>query len=251
VLRYIVRCNRIVADSHFIDFYICYKSKYLVYACFVIFALFMVFACSKEQKEPPNRQFFEEYFLDSLHLGSNESQFIEKFGSAMCRQYPHVNSPYSHWSHSKCNPIPNKPVTNDISVPGSGKILVTHYEAEFFYEKMESMIYQFFRKDYRRVYNGLEDILGKPSKESSKRISGSLGPTVNKNKTTIWKQPDYSIQLQSRPGGGRISLMRFYTNTYPSRLKEPFEKQLKDPSKISTYNRKHYENWIKTIENKY
>ncbi len=124
-------------------------------------------------------------------------------------------------------------------------------EAEFFYEKMESMIFQFFRKDYRRVYNGLEDILGKPSKESSKRISGPLGPTANKNKTTIWKQPDYSIMLQSRPVDGRTSLMRFYTNTYPLRLKEPFEKQLKDPSKISTYNRKHYENWIKTIENKY
>ncbi len=205
--------NRIVADSHYIGFYIYSKSKCFIYVCLVILSFFMVFACSKEEKEPPNRQFFEKHFLGSLHLGSNESQFIEKFGSAICRQYPQVSSPYSHWSHSKCNPSPNKSVTNDILVPDSGKIRVTHYEAEFFYEKMESMIFQFFRKDYRRVYNGLEGILGKPSKESSKRISGPLGPTVNKNKTTIWKQPDYSIKLQSRPGGGSISLMRFYTNT--------------------------------------
>ena len=46
------------------------------------------------------------------------------------------------------------------------------------------------KKDYRRVYNGLEVILGKPSKETSQRISGPLGPTVNKNKMTIWKLPD-------------------------------------------------------------
>ena len=72
-----------------------------------------------------------------------------------------------------------------ISIPGSGTVPVTHYEAEFFYERMESIIFQFFRRDYGRVYNGLEDMLGEPSKESSKRISGSLGPTASKNKTTI------------------------------------------------------------------
>jgi len=92
--------------------------------------------------------------------------------------------------------------------------------------------------------------LGKPSKKSGKRISGALGPTVNKNKTSIWTLPDYSIKLQSKPGGGSISLMQFYARTYLQRLKEPFEKQLKDPA-ISTYNRNHYENWIKTIEASY
>ena len=227
------------------------KTKCFVDTCFIIFVLFFVFACSTEEKEPPNRQFFENHFLGNLHLGSTKSQFKEKFGSATCRQYPHVSSPYSHWSHSKCNPNPNKPVAIHISIPGSGTVPVTHYEAEFFYQKMESMIFQFIRKDYKRVYNGLEDILGKPSKESSKRISGALGPTVNKNKTSIWTLPDCSIKLQSKPGGGNIALMQFYTNTYPLRLKEPFEKQLKDPSTVSAYNRNHYENWIKTIEASY
>ena len=127
---------------------------------------------------------------------------------------------------------------------------MTHYEAELFYKKIESIEFQFFRKNYSRVYNGLEDILGKPSKESNKRISGALGSTVNKNKTSIWTLPAYSIKLQSKPGGGSISLMQVYSNTYPQRLKEPFEKQLKD-QEISTYNRNHYENWIKTIEANY
>jgi hypothetical protein len=250
VLSYRMRFNRIVTDCHDVGYYILSRSKYFVKACFIIFALFFVSACSTEEKEPPSRQFFEEHFLGNLHLGSNETQFKEKFGSAICRQFPHVNSPYSHWSHSKCNPNPNKAAAVHISIPGAGKVSVTHYEAEFFYKRMESMIYQFIRKDYSRVYKGLEDILGKPLKESSKRISGSLGPTVNKNKTAIWKLPDYSIKLQSKPAGGSISLMQFYTNTYPLRLKETFEKQLKN-SAVSTHNRKHYENWIKIIETDY
>ena len=110
---------------------------------------------------------------------------------------------------------------------------------------------QFFKKDYSRVYNGFEAILGKPSKQTSERISGLLGPTVNKNKTSIWKLPDYSIKLQSMPGGGSISLMQFYTNAYPLRLKEPFEKYLKETAAASTYSRKHYENKIKAIEANY
>lgn len=223
---------------------------YCIDVCLVIFALFSVSACSTEEKEPPNRQFFEEHFLRRLPLGSNETQFNEKFGAAICRPYPHVNSPYSHRSHSKCNPSPKKTMAITISIPGSGTVPVTHYEAEFFYGRMESIIFQFFRRDYGRVYNGLEGILGKPSKKSSKRISGLIGPTVSKNKTAIWKLSDYSIKLQSKPSGGSISLMQFYTNAYPLRLKEPFEKQLKDPA-VSIYNRKHYESWIKTIETSY
>jgi hypothetical protein len=223
---------------------------YFVDVCLIIFVLFSVSTCSSGEKELPKRQFFEAHFLDNLPLGSNESQFNEKFESAICRQYPHVNSPYSHWSHSKCNPSPNKPVTILISIPGSGTISLAHYEAEFFYERMESMLFQFFRRDYGRLYKGLEGILGKPSKKSSKRISGLIGPTVSKNKTAIWNLSDYSIKLQSRSSGGSISLMQFYTNAYPLRLKEPFEKQLKDPA-VSIYNRKHYETWIKTIETSY
>ena len=138
-----------------------------------------------------------------------------------------------------------------IPIPVSEKTTVVHYEAEFFYNRLESIILQFFKKDYNRVYNGLEAILGKPSKQTSKRISGPLGPTVNKNKTTIWNLPDYSIKLQSRPGGGSISLMQFYTNDYPLRLKEPFEKYLKEAASASTYNRKHYEKKIKAIEANY
>jgi len=223
---------------------------YFVDVCLIIFVLFSVSTCSTEEKELPNRQFFEEHFLENLPLGSNESQFNEKFESAICRPYPHVNSPYSHWSHSKCNPSPKKPLAISISIPGSGTVPVTHYEAEFFYERMESMLFQFFRRDYGRVYNGLEGILGKPSKKSSKRISGLIGPTVSKNKTAIWKLSDYSIKLQSKPSGESISLMQFYTNAYPLRLKEPFEKQLKDPA-VSIYNRKHYETWINAIETNY
>jgi len=59
-----------------------------------------------------------------------------------------------------------------------------------------------------------------------------------------------TVKLQSKPGGESISLMQFYTNAYPLRLKEPFEKQLKDPA-VSIYNRKHYETWIIAIETNY
>jgi hypothetical protein len=224
--------------------------EYFVHVYLLIFTLYIVVACSTEEKELPNRQFFEEHFLGNLNLGSNESQFNKKFGSVICRPYPYVNSPHSHWSHSKCNPSPKKPLAISITIPVSGTVPVTHYEAEFFYERMESMLFQFFRRDYGRVYNGLESILGKPSKKTSKRISGLIGPTVSKNKTVIWNLSDYSIKLQSKPSGGSISLLQFYTNAYPLRLKEPFEKQLKDPA-VSIYNRKHYETWIKTIETNY
>jgi hypothetical protein len=220
---------------------------YFVDVCLILFVLFSVSTCSTEEKELPNRQFFEAHFLENLPLGSNESQFTEKFESAICRQSPHVNSPYSHWSHSKCSPSPNRPVAYLLSMPGSGTVSLAHYEAEFFYERMESMLFQFFRRDYDRVFKGLEGILGKPSKKSSKRISGLIGPTVSKNKTTIWKLSDYSIKLQSMPSSGSISLIHFYKNAYLLRLKEPFEKQLKDPT-VSIYNRKHYETWINTIE---
>ena len=119
-----------------------------VHVCLVIFSLYIVSACSTEEKEPPNRYFFEEHLVGNLHLGSNESQFNQKFGSAICRPYPHVNSPYSHRSHSRCNPSPKKPMAISISIPGSGTVPVTHYEAEFFYERMESMMFQFFSRDY-------------------------------------------------------------------------------------------------------
>lgn len=227
------------------------QHREILYFSYIIFALFLVFACSAKEAEPPSRQFFEEHFLSSLQLGSNETQFTEKFESAICVPIPYVNSPYSHWSYSKCSPRPDKPTANYIKIPGTDPVEVAHYEAEFFYEKLESMMFQFFKKDYRRVHNSLEDLLGSPSKKYSKRISGTLGPTVNKNKIAIWKQSDYAIKLQSSPSGGPISVMRFYLHTYPFRLKEPFEKQLKENPAISSYNRKHYENWIRTIESQY
>jgi hypothetical protein len=216
-----------------------------------MFALFIMCACSTEYKEPPDRKFFEKHLMEGLHLGSNESRFKEIFGSSTCRRVPHANSPYSHQSYSTCKLDPNKPAAINISIPPSGTIQVVHYEAEFFYDRLESIIFQFFSKDYNRVYKNLEAILGKPSKQTSKRISGPLGPTVNKNKTTLWKLPEYSIKLQSRPGGGSISLLQFYTDTYPLRLKEPYEKYLKETPDVSAYNRKHYENKIKSIETDY
>lgn len=189
--------------------------------------------------------------MNGLNLGSSESLFKETFKSTICRQSPRVNSPYSHWSHSKCMLDPMKRDTISISIPGSGPVTVVQYEAEFFYERLESTVFQFLKKDFNRVYKDLKTVLGKPARESSMRIAGQLGPTLNRNKTTIWKQPDYSVKLQSRPSGGSISLLQFYTNTYPLRLKEPFEKQLKESSASSTYNRQHYEDRIKKIDSNY
>ena len=228
-----------------------FKSKFFIEPCIIIFTIFFFSACSTENKEPPNREFFEKHLMGGLHLGSNESRFKEKIRSSTCRRVPHVNSPYSHWSYSTCKLDPNRPAAINISIPPSSTITVVHYEAEFFNDGLESIIFQFFRKDYSSVYNGLEAILGKATKETSKRISGPLGPTVNKNTTTIWKLPDYSIKLQSRLGGGSISLLQFYTDTYPLRLKEPYEKYLKETPDVSASNRKHYENRIKSIEADY
>ena len=214
----------------------------------MLFVIFFIIACSTEHKEHPNREFLEKQLMKGLHLGSKESDFKEKFRSSMCRRVPHVNSPYSHSSYSTCKPDPIKPAAINISIPPSGTTTVVHYEAEFFYDSLESITFQFFNKDYSSVYKGLKALLGKPSKQTSKRISGPLGPTVNRNKTTIWKLPDYSIKIQSRPGGGSISLMQFYANTYPQRLKEPYESYLKETPDVSAYNRKHFEKKIKAIE---
>jgi hypothetical protein len=225
--------------------------KRLIKTSLLFFAYFFILACSAEERELPGRQLFEEHFLKGLQLGSSESLFKETFESAICRQSPPVKSPYSHWSHSKCMLDPMKRDTISISIPGSGPVTVVQYEAEFFYERLESTVFQFLKKDFSRVYQDFKTVLGKPTRESSKRIAGQLGPTLFRNKITIWKQPDYSIKLQSRPGGGSISLLQFYTSTYPLRLKEPFEKQLKESSDVSTYNLQHYEDIIKKIDSNY
>jgi hypothetical protein len=107
--------------------------------------------------------------MRSLPLRSSESRFSEKFRPSTCRRIPNVNSPYSHWSYSKCTRDPNKPAAIYISIPVSEKTPVVHYEAEFFYNRLESIMLQFFKKDYSRVYNGFEAILGKPLKNTSNR----------------------------------------------------------------------------------
>ena len=217
----------------------------------LFFLLVQSLPALKRRKNHQADNFLKRICWGGIKFGSNELKFSKKFTSASCREIPHVNSPYSHWSYSKCRQAPIELNETYLSIPGSDAVTVTHYEAEFFYERLESITFQFFRDEYSRVYDGLEALLGTPAKKKSERISGMLGPTINKNKTTIWRQPNYSIKLQSRPGGGSISFMQFYTNAYLHRLKEPYEKYLKDNPEDGSINRKHFVNKIKTLDTDY
>jgi hypothetical protein len=72
------------------------------------------------------------------------------------------------------------------------------------------MRFQFFYdRDYNRVCEGLEAVMGNPSREFSKRVSGPLGPAVRKTRASLWQGGDYSLDLRSDPGGNGISVLKF------------------------------------------
>ena len=48
-----------------------------------------------------------------------------------------------------------------------------------------------------------------PFSRSTRRVSGPLGPTVNKPQTRIWQTEDDTLELRSNSGGAGIAVLKF------------------------------------------
>lgn len=186
------------------------SSPYVVAAGLILLAIVVFSGCSAGEQAPISRALFEQHLLGGLPLGCDPGAFEAEFGELTCGTFAGTGDPPSHEPFKVCKPAPGIRQATRFTIPDAGPVEATHFEAVFVAERLMFISYQFFlERDYRRVDEGLEAVLGKPSAESTRRVSGLLGPTINKTHTRVWQAKDDTLELRSDPGGNGISVLKF------------------------------------------